>query len=63
MLQQHQARERATSSTTSWNTDWHIYKSLEVFLIINIIIHSREMEWHHHPHQHEAKVTSSSSLV
>jgi hypothetical protein len=31
------------------------------FLIINIIIHSRELEWHHYPHQHEAKVTSSSS--
>jgi hypothetical protein len=29
--QQHQARERTTSSTTSWNTDWRIYKSSEVF--------------------------------
>jgi hypothetical protein len=31
-----------------WNTDWHIYKSSEVFLIINIIIHSKEQEWHQH---------------
>jgi hypothetical protein len=28
-----------------WNIDWHIYKSLEVFLIINnIIFHSMELE-------------------
>jgi hypothetical protein len=28
-----------------WNIDWHIYKSSEVFLIINIIIiHSMELE-------------------
>jgi hypothetical protein len=29
--QQHQVSERTTSSTTSWNTDWHIYKSSESF--------------------------------
>jgi hypothetical protein len=32
--------ERTTSSTTSWNTDWRIYKSSKVFLINNIVIHS-----------------------
>jgi hypothetical protein len=46
-------REREGSNINSiWNTDWHIYKSSEVFLIINIIIHSKELEWHHHLHQH-----------
>jgi hypothetical protein len=54
-------RERGQASSTAyWNTDWRIYKSSKVFLIINIIILSRKLEWHHHPHQHEAKVTSSS---
>jgi hypothetical protein len=38
-------RERETTSSTSWNIDWHIYKSSKVFLIINIIIiHSMELE-------------------
>jgi hypothetical protein len=36
-----------------WNTDWNIYKSLKVFLIINnIIIHNMELEYHHHHHSH-----------
>jgi hypothetical protein len=48
ILQQHQARERGqhhhqvgertASSISSWNTDWRIYKSSEVFFIGNIII-------------------------
>jgi hypothetical protein len=49
ILQQHHARERGlyhqqhqvgerTSSISSWNTDWRIYKSSEVFFIDNIII-------------------------
>jgi hypothetical protein len=33
--QQHQVGERTTSSISSWNIGWHIYKSSEVFLIIN----------------------------
>jgi hypothetical protein len=39
-------REREGSNIISiWNIDWHIYKSSEVFLIINIIIiHSMELE-------------------
>jgi hypothetical protein len=37
--QQHQVGERITSSISSWNTDWRIYKSLEVFFIGNIVIH------------------------
>jgi hypothetical protein len=46
-------REREGNNINNiWNTDWHIYKSSKVFLIINIIIHSRELEWHHHLHQH-----------
>jgi hypothetical protein len=36
--QQHQVRERTASSISSWNTDWHIYKSSEVFFIGNIVI-------------------------
>jgi hypothetical protein len=36
--QQHQVGERTTSSISSWNTDWRIYKSSEVFLIDNIVI-------------------------
>jgi hypothetical protein len=36
--QQHQVGERTTSSISSWNTDWRIYKSSEVFLIGNIVI-------------------------
>jgi hypothetical protein len=44
-----------------WNTDWHIYKSSKVFLIINIIIvHNMELEYHHHHHhQHEAETSTS----
>jgi len=38
-------RERATSSTTSWNIDWCIYKSSEVFLIINT---TQRLEHHQH---------------
>jgi len=48
ILQQHQAREdniinnikwvRTTSSISSWNIDWRIYKSSEVFFIDNIVI-------------------------
>jgi hypothetical protein len=46
-------REREGNNINSiWNTDWHIYKSSKVFLIINIIIHSRELEWNQHLHQH-----------
>jgi hypothetical protein len=29
---------RTSSSISSWNTDWRIYKSSEVFFIDNIII-------------------------
>jgi hypothetical protein len=36
--QQHQVGERTTSSTSSWNTGWRIYKSSEVFFIDNIVI-------------------------
>jgi hypothetical protein len=36
--QQHQVGERIASSISSWNTDWRIYKSSEVFFIGNIII-------------------------
>jgi hypothetical protein len=36
--QQHQVGERTTSSISSWNTDWRIYKSSEVFLIDSIVI-------------------------
>ena len=32
--------------------DWHIYKSSKVFIIINIMIHNKEMEWNHPLHQH-----------
>ena len=36
-------REREGSNINRiWNTDWHIYKSSEVFLII--IIHNMELE-------------------
>jgi hypothetical protein len=36
-------REREGSNINIiWNTDWHIYKSSEVFLII--IVHSMELE-------------------
>jgi hypothetical protein len=38
-------REREGNNINNiWNTDCHIYESSEVFLIINIIIHSKEME-------------------
>jgi hypothetical protein len=36
--QQHQVGERTASSISSWNTDWRIYKSSEVFFIGNIVI-------------------------
>jgi hypothetical protein len=36
--QQHQVGERIASSISSWNTDWRIYKSSEVFFIGNIVI-------------------------
>jgi hypothetical protein len=36
--QQHQVGERTTSSISSWNTDWRIYKSSKVFFIGNIVI-------------------------
>jgi hypothetical protein len=36
--QQHQVGERTTSSISSWNIDWRIYKSLEVFFIESIVI-------------------------
>jgi hypothetical protein len=36
--QQHQVGERITSSISSWNTDWRIYKSSEFFFIDNIVI-------------------------
>jgi hypothetical protein len=37
--QQHQVGERTTSSISSWNTYWRIYKSSEVFFIGSIVIH------------------------
>jgi hypothetical protein len=36
--QQHQVGERTASSISSWNTDWRIYKSSEVFFIGSIVI-------------------------
>jgi hypothetical protein len=36
--QQHQVGERIASSISSWNTDWRIYKSSEVFFIDSIVI-------------------------
>jgi hypothetical protein len=36
--QQHQVGERTASSISSWNTDWRIYKSSEVFFIGIIVI-------------------------
>jgi hypothetical protein len=65
--------ERTTSSTTYWNTDWHIYKSSEVFLIDNIVIlngmkSSSTSIWisikliHHH-HHNTRLVTSSQHEV
>jgi hypothetical protein len=36
--QHHQVDERTTSSISSWNTDWHIYKSSEFFFIGSIVI-------------------------
>jgi hypothetical protein len=67
--QQHQVSERTTLSTTSWNTDWHIYKSLEGFLIINIVIHNGmkssfasiwiSIKLIHHHHHNTILVTSS----
>jgi hypothetical protein len=55
--QQYQVGERTTSSISSWNTDWRIYKSLEVFLIINITKVGASST------QHGAGVASSSSSV
>ena len=38
-------REREGNNINSiGNTDWHIYKSSEVFLIVNILIHNKELE-------------------
>jgi hypothetical protein len=49
-------REREGNNINNiWNTDWNIYKSLEVFHIINIIIYNMEMEWHHH-HLHQLQL-------
>jgi hypothetical protein len=39
--QQHQVGERTTSSISSWNTDWCIYKSSKKFLISSIVILKR----------------------
>jgi hypothetical protein len=36
--QQHQVGERTTSSISSWNIDWRIYKSSKVFFIGSIVI-------------------------
>jgi hypothetical protein len=36
--QHHQVGERTTSSISSWNTNWRIYKSSEVFFIDSIVI-------------------------
>jgi len=36
--QHHQVGERTTSSISSWNTNWRIYKSSKVFFIGNIVI-------------------------
>jgi hypothetical protein len=66
--QQHQVGERIASSISSWNTNWCIYKSSEVFLIGNIIIIKRMKSssasiWisikliHHH---HSTRLASSS---
>jgi hypothetical protein len=35
-------REEGNNINNIWNTDWHIYKSSEVFLII--IVHSMRLE-------------------
>jgi hypothetical protein len=52
--QQHQVGEKTTSSISSWNTDWRIYKSSEVFLIINT---AQRLE--HHQHSIEAGASST----
>jgi hypothetical protein len=51
-----------TNINSIWNTNWHIYKSSEVFLIINnIIIRSMELENHHrHRSQHGDGIASLS---
>jgi hypothetical protein len=38
IINRHQVGERTASSLSSWNTDWRIYKSSEVFFIGSIII-------------------------
>jgi hypothetical protein len=43
--QQHLVGERTTSSISSWNIDWRIYKSSEFFLIINT---TQRLEHHQH---------------
>ena len=69
--QQHQVSERTTLSTTSWNTDWHIYKSSKAFLINSIVIHngmksSSASIWisikliHHH--HHSTRLTHHHSM-
>jgi len=66
--QQHQVGERTTSSISSWNTDWRIYKSSKFFLIDNIVILKRMKSssasiWisikliHHH---HNTRLVTSS---
>ena len=66
--QQHQVGERTTSSISSWNTDWRIYKSLEVFFIGSIVILkgmqsssasiciSIKLIHHHHHHCHNTRL-------
>jgi hypothetical protein len=62
--QQHQVGERTASSISSWNNDWRIYKSSEVFFIGSIVILkgmqsssasiciSIKLIHHHHHHSH-----------
>jgi hypothetical protein len=46
-------RERETTSTTSGKLTVIYINHQKFFFIINIIIHIRELEWHHHHlHQH-----------
>jgi hypothetical protein len=46
-------RERAATSTTSGTLTGISINHQKFFFIINIIIHNRELEWHHHHlHQH-----------
>jgi hypothetical protein len=64
--QQHQVGERTTSSISSWNTDWLIYKSSEFFFISNIVILKGMQSSisicisvkliHHHHHHHSTRL-------